>query len=374
MNTWWSAAAYWLVDVYAMATVILAAALIILWRIRQPARRLAVARWTLLVLLCVPPLALLTKSKNAVSTVPDLELAEPAEVCYCDVSGAAAGGRMPTLATIYITCSGLVVAWLALGALASARLGMRTAEAPASLRTLLQRVVADRSPYPRLRVGGVTQPVALGLLRPTIVLPEWFVETEPAARVEAALAHEWAHLRRGDLWTLAASRLLFVLLFSHPLFYVLRGRLRADQEAIADAEAAGRSGKLAYAEALVGWARRTSSRPFGSSLGLLGRSSLLRKRVALLLDSGFRVESACPRGWTVAVRASAAALVIGLSVLASTGVARTALSALVPITRPPVPHTHPSAAKTLGCPPDSASPRWLELCEPRDIRCEAGAK
>jgi beta-lactamase regulating signal transducer with metallopeptidase domain len=384
LNAWWSATAYWLVDVYAMATVVLAAALITLWRIRQPARRLAVARWTLLVLLCLPPLALLTRSTDVARAVPDLGLAEPAEVCYCDVSGAAAGGWMPTLATIYATGSGLVVAWLALGALASARLEMRTAEAPASLRTLLQRVVADRSTYPRLRVGGVTQPVALGLLRPTIVLPEWFVETEPEARVEAALAHEWAHLRRGDLWTLAASRLLFVLLFLHPLFYVLRGRIRADQEAIADAEAAGPGGKLAYAEALVGWARRASSRSSGSSLGLLGRSSLLGKRVAMLLDSGFRVEPVCPRGWAVAVRASAAALVIGLSVLASTGVARTALSALIPVSPPAVPHTHvsppavpdthPSAAKTFSCPPESASPRWPGLGKPGDVSCEEGAK
>jgi beta-lactamase regulating signal transducer with metallopeptidase domain len=369
LNAWWSAAAYWLVDVHAMATVVLAAALITLWRLRQPARRLAVARWTLLVLLCVPPLALLTAS-TSVAGAPTRQRSEAADVCYCDLSGTTASGMLPALATIHATGSGLVLAWLALGALATARLGMQTADAPASLRALLERVVAGRSTYPRLRVGGVTQPVALGLLRPTIVLPAWFVETESEARVEAALAHEWAHLRRGDLWTLAASRLLFVLLFSHPLFHVLRGRLRADQEAIADAEAAGPGGKLAYAEALVGWARRNSCRSFGSSLGLLGRSSLLRKRVALLLDSGFRVEPACPRGWTIAVRTSAAAVVIGLSVLASTGVARTALSAVVPVIPPIAPHTHPSPANTFDCGPVLNSLMPLELCTPRELLCK----
>jgi hypothetical protein len=335
---------------------------------------LAVARWTLLVLLSLPPLALLTESTNVVSAGADLIPVEPGEVCYCDASGAAAGGRMPTLATIYATCSGLVLAWQAVGALASARIGMRSTEAPASLRTLLQRVVADRSTYPRLRVGAVAQPVALGLFRPMIVLPEWFALAEPEARVEAALAHEWAHLRRGDLWTLAASRLSFVFLFLHPLFYVLRNRLRADQEAIADAEAAGFRGKIAYAEALVGWARRTSSPSFGSALGLFGRPSLLRKRVALLLDSGFRVEPACPRGWIVAVRAAAAALVIGLGALAPTGVARTAVSALLPVTSPVVPHTHARAMMTLLCPPGPAAPSWPELCCPKDVRREADAK
>lgn len=372
MNAWWPAVAYWLISVYAMATVVLAACLIALGRIRQPARRLAVARWTLLVLLCVPFLALLTRASSAGSP---LAVAQGAEVCDCNVSGAAAtGGRMPTWAAVYVACSGLVVAWLAIGALASARLEMRTAEAPAPLQALLQRVVEDPARLPRLRVGGVTQPVAMGLLRPTIVLPLWFVETEPEAHVEAALAHEWAHLRRGDLWTLAVSRVLFVLFFAHPLFYVLRGRLRADQEALADAEAAGNGGKLAYAEALVGWARQTSNRSLGASLGLLGRSSMLRKRVALLLDSGFRVEPACPRAWTVAVRTAAVASLLGLSVLASTGVARTTLSALVPVPPPAVPHRHESAAPNLLCPSESAVPWWSGACLPKDIGCATGSR
>ncbi len=374
MNTWLSALAYWIVDVYAMATVVLVAALIALGSIRQPARRLAVARWTLLVLLCVPMLAVLTKSTGGAGAVPDPELADLAELCYCNVPGATPSGRVTALVTIFATCSGLVVTWLALGALATARLVVRSAEAPASLQTLLKQVVTDGPTSPRLRVGGVSQPVALGLFRPTILLPDWFVETETKAGVEAALTHEWAHLRRGDLWTLATSRLLFVVLFAHPLFYVLRGRLRAAQEVIADAEAAGPSGKVAYAEALVGWARRASRRSFGSSLTLLGRSSLLRKRVALLLDAEFRVEQGCPRAWMVAVRAAAVALVIGLSVLASTGMARAALSAVVPVNPPVVPHTHPSDAKALVCPPASVPPWWPGCCRPRDLGGDASAK
>ena len=190
MSTWWSAVAYWLIDIYAMATVVLAAALVALWSIRQPARRLAVARWTLRVLLCLPLLPLLTKPPTAIRAVPDLELMELSEICPCDTSGAVGGGRVPTLVMLFATCSGLAVAWLTLGALAMARLVALSTEAPASLRALLNRVVAKGSAHPRLRVGGVAQPVAFGLLRPTIVLPDWFVETEPEERVEAALAHE----------------------------------------------------------------------------------------------------------------------------------------------------------------------------------------
>jgi beta-lactamase regulating signal transducer with metallopeptidase domain len=376
LNTWWWGATYWLVVYYAMATVVLAAGLIPLWSIRQPARRLAVARSTLLLLLCMPPLALLAKSANGVSAVPDLERTETAEVCDCGISQATVGGRMPTLVAIHATGSGLVVVWLALGALAAARLGTRTAEAPASLRRVLKRVVAEGWAHPRLRIGGVTQPVALGLFRPTIVLPDWFVETEPEARVEAALAHEWAHLRRGDLWTLAASRLLFVLLFAHPLFYVLRRCLRVDQELIADAEAAGPRGNVAYAEALVGWARRTSGGKLGSSLGLLGPTSLLRKRVTLLLDAEFRVEPTCPRGWTAIVRGFTAALMMGLSLLALTGTARAALSAFIPTSPVAMPHTHASDAAALICPSNSALEGLTGVYNYINvtIKCETSAK
>ena len=374
MNPWSSELTGWLVDVYAMATVVLAVALVSLGSIRQPARRVVVARWTLYVLLCLPLLAFLTKSTSVASAIPDQQRVDLSEVCVCDVSGAPVSGRIPSLATIFGTCFGLVVAWLAVGALATARLGLRSREAPESLRILLHRVVLDGSTYPRLRVGDVSQPVALGLFRPTIVLPDWFVETEPEVRVEAALAHEWTHLRRGDLWTLATSRLLFLLLFAHPLFFALRGRLRADQEVIADAEAAGPGGKVAYAEALVGWARRTSGRSSGSSLALLGRSSLLRKRVVLLLDAEFRVERACPRALLVTVRTSAVALVIGLSVLASTGAARTALAVVVPVTPPTVPHTHRSDTEPFDCSPDPVSPGWPGACRPRSLRCEATAE
>jgi beta-lactamase regulating signal transducer with metallopeptidase domain len=369
LSTGMCALACWLVAVYAMATIVLTAALIALGGLRQPARRLAISRWTLLVLFCLPPLALLTKSTNGPSAAPDLDLDD---VCYCSVSGATGGGTISTLTTIFVTCSGLVVAWLTLGALATTRVVMRSTDAPDALRSLLRRVVTDGSTPPRLRVGGVSQPVALGLFRPTIVLPGWFVETEPEAGVEAALAHEWTHLRRGDLWTLAASRVLLVVLFAHPLFYLFRGRLRADQEVLADAEAAGPRGNVAYAEALVGWARRTSRGSLGSSLGLVGRSSLLRKRVALLLDAEFRVDPTCPRGWTFAVRASAASAVTGLALLASSGTARSTFSALAPI----VPHTHGLATTGLNCPSESSVPRWSGACmlSNVDVRCAEPAK
>ena len=82
-----------------------------------------------------------------------------------------------------------------------------------------------------------------------------FAEAEPDGWIEAALANEWAHIRNGDLWLLAAARLMLPLLFAHPLYAWLRRRIRDDQEALADAAAAEGRGRIAYAEALLCWSR-----------------------------------------------------------------------------------------------------------------------
>jgi Zn-dependent protease with chaperone function len=46
----------------------------------------------------------------------------------------------------------------------------------------------------------------------------------------AVLAHECAHLRHGDLRTLALARLLLILFWPQPLYWWLRRIIRLDQE------------------------------------------------------------------------------------------------------------------------------------------------
>ena len=146
-------------------------------------------------------------------------------------------------------------------------------------------------------------PVAIGVLRPMIVLPESFAESEADDRLEAALAHEWAHIRNGDLRSLALLRLLNILLFAQPLFWLLRHMIQADQEALADASASALhgDGRVAYAETLIGWARSTRRPQPGAlasaAVALWERQSLLRRRVRLLLDFDHPIEPTTSRRW-----------------------------------------------------------------------------
>ncbi len=215
----------------------------------------------------------------------------------------------------FVAGGALVLAWLGIGLWQTTVLRRRSRPAPQGSRDVLADIVGDGRASPDLLVSGrLAQPVAVGLLRPAIILPERFVEDEPRCRLEAALAHEWVHLRNRDLWWIALSGLLMPVLFAHPVYWWLRRRTREDQELLADAAAA--QGRVDYAEALLSWARRMP-RPLplavAGSLALWERPSQLKRRIIMLLDRDFRVEPTCPRRWGLGVRAGTALAVLALS-------------------------------------------------------------
>ncbi|HUG90195.1 MAG TPA: M56 family metallopeptidase, partial [Planctomycetaceae bacterium] len=81
----------------------------------------------------------------------------------------------------------------------------------------------------------------LGWRRPLVLLPSgWRAWSE--AELRAVLAHEIAHVRRGDFAAWALAQLGLILHFYHPLVHWLAARLRLDQELAADAAAAGVAG------------------------------------------------------------------------------------------------------------------------------------
>ncbi|QRN96303.1 biotin transporter BioY [Archangium violaceum] len=71
---------------------------------------------------------------------------------------------------------------------------------------------------PRLRVSEhAPSPLAIGLLRPEVILPRAALEKLSPLEQRMALAHELAHVRRGDLWLGWVPALAQALFFFHPL-------------------------------------------------------------------------------------------------------------------------------------------------------------
>jgi bla regulator protein blaR1 len=82
------------------------------------------------------------------------------------------------------------------------------------------------------RIGG---PLAFGLFRRFIAVPDHFTRTFSPQERELALAHELAHHRSGDLYANLAAFLFLCLQWFNPLAWMAWNAFRFDQEAACDA-------------------------------------------------------------------------------------------------------------------------------------------
>ena len=79
-----------------------------------------------------------------------------------------------------------------------------------------------------------SRPMSWGVFQPTIVLPESLCRRENGTQLRMLLLHELAHVMRHDAWGNAMLNLALPVLYLHPLYWWLRGRVRMAAELIAD--------------------------------------------------------------------------------------------------------------------------------------------
>ena len=93
--------------------------------------------------------------------------------------------------------------------------------------------------------------MAVGLVRPLVLIPAAWATEMPLPMLEAVIAHELAHLVRRDLWVNLLQRIVETLLFYHPAVWWLSRRLRIERELCADELAVAATGdRVAYVQAL----------------------------------------------------------------------------------------------------------------------------
>jgi beta-lactamase regulating signal transducer with metallopeptidase domain/5-hydroxyisourate hydrolase-like protein (transthyretin family) len=132
-------------------------------------------------------------------------------------------------------------------------------------------------------------PCVVGTWAPRIVLPEAVVTQSSNARLRHVLAHELAHLVRGDLWTnwlLLAARLLH---WFNPVAWWTVRAMQAEREAACDdlaSAALGEADRSAYAATIVELAASLSPSALAPGLiGLFSSTRRLKARVERLLRS-----------------------------------------------------------------------------------------
>ena len=78
------------------------------------------------------------------------------------------------------------------------------------------------------------QAMAMGYLRPIVILPATMITRMPPEMLEAVIAHELAHIRRLDLWVILLQRIVETLLFYHPAVWWLSNQIRNEREFCCD--------------------------------------------------------------------------------------------------------------------------------------------
>ena len=140
-------------------------------------------------------------------------------------------------------------AWLLRAIVRSASPPAHLPERPAGDGT--EPVHVGRTP-PMLASERVPCPVAAGVLRPVILVPTGCAETECSGGV---LAHELAHIARGDLWMLLLARIARCVWWWHPLVWLAaRGLESTSEEACDDWAVAVTGDGRGYADSIVRWA------------------------------------------------------------------------------------------------------------------------
>ncbi len=344
----------WLADYHLAATLLLLVAFAA-WRwIRQPVHRILVA-WTVmlelivLAIVCALPfwprvsLVAVTSQEVAVerpmggyphvlagSPIPIDPIAEESplhsvpftrktsEPVTSSVHVSPSWTWAELVAIGYLAGASMVSLWLCWGAVAAMWLCKWARPASGPLQAELAQAVQGRGQVPRLLVSPrVVNAVAMGILRPTIILPAALAESSPPQPLRAVLSHEWAHIHNRDLWLLAVGRCLLALLFAHPLIWWLRRAIRNDQELLADAIAAGHN-RHAYAEELLRLIRKTahpSTVAVSAAIGIWESPSQLSRRVAMLLDETFCVQPTGSRRWQCRALGLMAALGVAISLV-----------------------------------------------------------
>ena len=104
------------------------------------------------------------------------------------------------------------------------------------------------------RSRSVVEPMLIGALRPKVLLPLDFEQRYTAEEREFVLAHERAHMRRGDMVVNAVGAAWLCVFWFNPAMFWAMHLLRFDQDLACDASvlaAAGRARRSRYAGALL---------------------------------------------------------------------------------------------------------------------------
>lgn len=168
------------------------------------------------------------------------------------------------------------------------RAGMAAVSDPAlqAQAALIARQMGCQRPVELRQSATLHTPATIGWRRPIVILPsDWPSWNETERQV--VLAHEIAHVARGDYAIWLIAQLSVALHFYHPLVHWLARRLRLEQELAADAWAAALTGsRETYLMTLAQMALRQDDRAIAwAARGFLPTRGAFLRRIEMLREN-----------------------------------------------------------------------------------------
>ena len=195
-------------------------------------------------------------------------------------------------------------------------------------------------------------PVAIGVLRPAIVLPVGYGKWSDD-RLQIVLLHEMMHIGRADVLAQSVARLACTLFWFNPLVWIACRRLRQESEYACD-DVVLRAGVEAtdYATHLFDVAKRLSGRQtVWASAPAIANPSTLERRVVAMLQHHKNRQPLTRGGW---ILAAVFALAVSLP-LAAVGLAPQSNAGADSPMAAPAPPAIPNATPDEGARPAQAS-------------------
>ena len=152
--------------------------------------------------------------------------------------------------------------------------------------------------FPRILVSHrVATPVALGVLRPMILLPERLIGEISVDELRDVLLHELAHISRRDTLFVLMQEVARALYWPIVSVHALIRELTRAREELCDNHVLQRRDALSYGETLLHLAELSrQARPLAAAVGILHWRGELERRIAGLLQEGRSTMTRSNRG------------------------------------------------------------------------------
>lgn len=167
---------------------------------------------------------------------------------------------------------------------------------------------------PRLTASPrVGSPLAVGVRRPEVILPEGLLAQLSPSELRSVLTHEAAHIARRDLIVVFGQNLAVSLFWMHPLVHVLNRQLSLAREEVCDNHVLGTIDAPSYSRMLLRLAELIESAdPQLVSVSLLPGDWKLETRIADILSEGrSRTTRLTGRSYSLVLALSVAIAVVG---------------------------------------------------------------